>query len=373
MAAAEKALVIGGGIAGMSAAISLREVGVEVDLIDCDPEWKVYGAGITITGPTLRVMRRLGILDRVLEEGYTADGILVCDPQGRTLAQIETSGEGLEGLPGAGGILRPALHRILSERLMSFAPRVSLGRKVSAIGQGRVKRVIFDDGCVGDYDLIVGADGIFSATRSMIFPELSAPQYVGQVCWRLMTARHPAIERRTYYLGGPCKVGMNPVSPTEMYMFLLEPMQVFERCPEGREHLHLADLMEPFGGVVADLRGELHSGSHIVARPLETVFVERPWYRDGCILVGDAAHATTPQLASGAGMAMEDGVILGECVGAAADLGTAFARFMDRRFERCSLVVQKSLALGRLEKSISSPIEQVRVVEEALTQLNRPY
>lgn len=373
MATAKRALVIGGGIAGMSAAIGLIEAGMEVHLIDRDPDWKVYGAGITITGPTLRVMERLGILEHVLDEGYAADGILACDAQGRVVAEIETDGGGREGLPGAGGIMRPVLHRILSDRLLALEPKVSLGRSVVDIGSGPVMGVTFDDGATGEYDLIVGADGIFSATRSMLFPHAAAPRYVGQVCWRLMTDRHPEIVRRTYFLGGPCKVGLNPVSPTEMYMFLLEPMPVFERCAEGSEHVRLAELMEPFGGVVADLRRELHSGSNIVARPLEVVFLDKPWYRDRCVLIGDAAHATTPQLASGAGMAMEDGVVLGECMGAASDVDDALSRFMQRRYERCALVVEKSLKLGQLEKAVTAPIEQVRVVEQALAELNRSY
>ena len=93
------------------------------------------------------------------------------------------------------------------------------------------------------YDLGLGADGIFSQTRDIAFPGLPAPHYVGQICWRLMSKRHPRIERRTYFLGGPMKVGMNPVSPDSMYMFLLEPVTQFTRLPDDLLHLHLGDLM----------------------------------------------------------------------------------------------------------------------------------
>lgn len=368
-----RVLVIGGGIAGMSAAIALREAGTAVHLIDRDPDWKVYGAGITITGPTLRVMRRLGILERVLAEGFVADGLLACDAAGKTIAQIETSSTALDGLPGAGGIMRPTLHRILSECLLALEPDISLGRTVVQIAPGQPKRVTFDDGSTGEYDVVIGADGIFSSTRATLFPDTPAPRYVGQVCWRLMTTRHPAIERRTYFLGGPCKVGMNPVSPDGMYMFLLEPMQEFQRCPDGMEHNRLAELMAPFGGPIADLRRSLDPGSNIVARPLETIFLDSPWHRDGCILIGDAAHATTPQLASGAGMAMEDGVVLAECLAEAPDIPQAFDAFMARRHPRCALVVDSSLKLGRMERDVTAPIDQIRVVEAALAELNRPY
>ncbi|EAQ13609.1 2-polyprenyl-6-methoxyphenol hydroxylase-like FAD-dependent oxidoreductase [Maritimibacter alkaliphilus HTCC2654] len=373
VAAFETALIIGGGIAGMSAALSLHEAGVNVRLIDRDAKWGVSGAGITITGPTLRVMKRLGILDDVLKAGWTSDDIRACDAEGNVLADIEGRTSGGEGIPGAGGIMRPTLHRLLAQRIRDEGIEASLGLTVTSMSEGSPKVVSFSDGTEASYDLVVAADGIFSETRKTLFPEVEGPKYVGQVCWRLMAPRHPGIDRRTYFLGGPMKIGMNPVSPDEMYMFLLEPVETVEWIPEDELSTRLAKLMESYGGIVADVREGLTADSNIVARPLETVVCPAPWYRDGVVLIGDAAHATTPQLASGAGMAMEDGVVLGECAGAAATLDDALDAFMKRRFDRCAFVVDKSLTLGRLEKAGSSPIDQIKVVEEALAELNQPY
>jgi 2-polyprenyl-6-methoxyphenol hydroxylase-like FAD-dependent oxidoreductase len=369
-----RALVVGGGIAGMAAAIGLRQAGVDVDLIDIDPNWKVYGAGITITGPTLRVMKQIGILDDVVREGFTADGLLACDPEGRRIAEIGTEVTHTDPIPGAGGILRPTLHRILAARTKAAGPRIALGRAVKAIAAEPPHEVTFDDGETASYDLVIGADGIFSSVRAMAFPHEPPPRYVGQICWRLMTGRLPEIERRTYFLGGPSKVGLNPVSPDEMYMFLLEPVSEVRRHAPAEQVERLRELLSPFGGPLARVREELGPQSRIVTRPLETVFVSEPWFQDGILLVGDAAHATTPQLASGAGMAMEDGVVLGEAIAAAnGDLPAALGNFMSRRFARCAFVVEKSLALGRMEREGAGALEQVRAVEEALLELNRPY
>jgi 2-polyprenyl-6-methoxyphenol hydroxylase-like FAD-dependent oxidoreductase len=98
----DSALIIGGGIAGMSAAIALAEAGIKVRLIDRDAQWGVYGAGITITGPTLRVMKRLGILDAVLQAGWTSDDIRACDATGKVLAEIAGSRSFGDDIPGAG-------------------------------------------------------------------------------------------------------------------------------------------------------------------------------------------------------------------------------------------------------------------------------
>lgn len=369
MAAIGTALVAGGGIAGMSAAISLARAGVAVTLIDKDPHWRVYGAGITITGPTLRVMERLGVLDGVLADGWTADGILACDAAGNVVSEIDTA-HAANGIPGAGGIMRPVLHKLLQAQVRKAGVTVVLG---TAVVRTCETEVILDDGARGAFDLVVGADGIFSDMRAMAFPEVGAPRYVGQLCWRLMCERHPQIDRRTYFLGGPVKLGMNPVAPDRMYMFLLEPSAEMEIIPDAVLPGRLSGLMDGFGGIVADVRQAVNAESAIVVRPLETIFVPEVWHRGNVLLIGDAAHATTPQLASGAGMAMEDGVVLGEVIGDSATLAEALDAFMARRLSRCALVVEKSLELGRLERAGTAPVEQIRVVEEALAALNGPY
>ena len=111
----------------MSAGIALRQAGFSVDLCERDPQWKVHGAGITITGPTLRAMQRLGILDAVREQGYVGDGIDVCDADGAPMFSIDTRDVALGDIPSAGGILRPTLHSILSDRLLALQPGLMLG------------------------------------------------------------------------------------------------------------------------------------------------------------------------------------------------------------------------------------------------------
>ncbi|WP_203072093.1 FAD-dependent monooxygenase [Falsiroseomonas ponticola] len=375
MADRGRALVIGGGIAGMSAAIALRGIGWAVDLCERDPGWRVYGAGITITGPTLRAMRALGILGEVLREGHAADGIDVRRADGSALMAIETRDDALDGMPSAGGILRPVLHGILSRRLLALSPRVMLGRTAAIAAQDAEGATVrFDDATTGRYGLVVAADGIYSATRQALFPDAPAPRYAGQLCWRLMLPRHPTVDRRTYFLGGPVKVGLNPVAPDRMYMFLLEPQPTPLWRPEEAQHAVLRDLLRGYGGVLGEIREGLGAGADIICRPLETVFLGRDWMRGRVVLIGDAAHATTPQLASGAGMGIEDGLVLAEELAAAGhDVPAALPRFVERRHPRCRLVVDGSLEISRLEREGAPPAAQTAVVQETLRQLNQAY
>jgi 2-polyprenyl-6-methoxyphenol hydroxylase-like FAD-dependent oxidoreductase len=374
MAKARSALVIGGGIAGMSAVIALREVGFAVDLCERDPQWKVYGAGITITGPTLRAMRRLGVLDSVMRQGYVADGIDICSAAGALMFSIDTRAGALGGVPSAGGILRPVLHQILSDRLLGLQPGLMLGVTADAIEMDEDGATVqFSNAHSAHYDLIVAADGIYSSTRQQFFQHVPPPRYEGQMCWRLMMPRHPAIVRRTYFLGGPAKVGLNPVAPDQMYMFYLEAQAAPILRTEEDHHETLAGLLDGYGGVLREIRDGLRSSSRIVCRPLETVFAGNNWICDRVVLIGDAAHATTPQLASGAGMGIEDALVLAEELALADQIPLALSRFMQRRHARCRLVVESSLEISRLERERSPPQAQTEVVEKALAALNAEF
>lgn len=218
-----KALIVGGGSAGMATALTLRKRGVAVELIDKDPNWGVAGAGITITGPSLRALRDIGVLEDVTRDAYVGEGICVRDVQGNFLYDLETPMPAGCGVAGSGGITRPTLHKILSRRIQDAGAQVRLGVTVDAFHEEAAGvRVSFSDGSSGVYDLVVGADGLFSKVRSLIIPDAPPVEYTGQMSWRVTVPRPKEVERRTYFLGGPLKVGFTPVSDSEMYMFALE-------------------------------------------------------------------------------------------------------------------------------------------------------
>lgn len=373
MSAARSALVVGGGVAGMSAALMLSRAGVAVRLIDIATEWKMVGAGLTISASTLRAMQMAGLLDDMRRLGHTHAGIRVCDVAGRPQRFVASPPLPDAEVPGAGGILRPTLHAIMSARLAEAGVPVRLGVSVASFDDdGDGVAATLSDGSVERADMVVGADGLFSGMRRLLFPEAAAPAFTGQACWRVVLPRPPRIDTRHFFLGGPVKVGLTPVSPEEMYLFLLEHVPDNPWRPEESQYRVLAGLLEGFGGILAEIRRDLNPASRIVYRPLESHMLRHDWWRGRVILIGDAAHATTPQLASGAGMALEDGIVLAQEVARAERLDQAFAGFMRRRFERCRLVVENSLEIGRLEVAKAPATEQTAVVERSLAALAAP-
>ncbi|UVE19186.1 FAD-dependent oxidoreductase [Pseudomonas sp. LS44] len=372
--AVQKALIVGAGTAGMSAAITLRRIGVEVDMIDINPNWGALGAGLTITGPTLRALHQLGVYQDMVDEAYVGEGIQVCNTEGEPLRKLATPMPSDSPTQSSGGIMRPTLHHILARHAQAGGAPIRLGLSVDALAQdAEGVDVTFSDGSQGRYDIVLGSDGVFSKVRGLIFPGAPKAEYTGQSCWRLFLERPASVERRTYFLGGPHKVGFTPVSATHMYMFLLERTpQVFIQ-PE-QFHVELAKRMESYGGILAEIRQSL-SEKDIAAinfRPLEAFILPAPWYQGRVLLIGDSAHPTTPQLASGAGMGIEDALVLAEELQRADSVEQAFAQFMERREARCRLVTESSMELGRLEQA-RAPVEaQTAVVERALLKLSEP-
>lgn len=368
----DKTLIVGGGIGGMSAAIALSRLGIEVDLIDLDPNWRVYGAGITITGPTLRAFSQLGILDDIVAEAYTGEGIQICNSAGEKLQRLPTL-LSEPGVPGSGGIMRPVLHRILAERVRAQGVNVCLGVSVSALAEDADGvDVHFSDGRQGRYAMVVGADGLFSTIRRFIRPDCPQPAYTGQNIWRVVVPRPPEIDCRHFFLGGPWKVGLNPVSSSEMYMFLLEVGPRRDTLPDRTLIETLRELLAPYGGILVNVRAQIDAGVPIVLRPLEAFILERPWHSARTLLIGDAAHPTTPQLASGAGMAVEDALVLEQELARRSSVAEVFDAYMARRFPRCQLVVQNSLAIGRLEQRRAPIQSQTQLVEDSLRALAAP-
>ena len=374
MAAVGRVLVVGGGIAGMCCAIQLRQAGIGVDLLEIDPHWGIYGAGITLTGPTLRALQTVGVLSEVIRQGATWNLAKVHSQAGEFLTAIDQSPLAPD-LPATGGVMRPVLHKILSARTLESGTAVQLGKTVTGLTEhAEYVEVTLSDGQIARYDLVVGADGIFSKLRERLFPQAPRPRATGQVIYRMVAERPAGFDCTHFFMGTHAKVGFNPVSATHMYMFLLHAAAANPRIEPQRQPQTLYAAMEGFGGFVPQIRATvLTTNAHTINyRQLEVILVPAPWYRGHVVLIGDAAHATTPHLASGAGMAIEDGIVLVEEILASPRLNEALERFMARRFERCRLVIDNSVALGRIELDHGPPAEHAKLMGETLLALREP-
>lgn len=370
----EKVLIVGGGFSGMAAAIELCKLGLRVDLVEIDSGWRSYGAGISITGPTLRVFRTLGILDRFLEEGFAGDGAEVYSSIGELLATVPTPRVAGPEVPGNGAIMRPVLARILAEATRASGTTVRLGCSFTSITEdANGVHVGFTDGTSDTYDLVVGADGLYSKVRKTLFPHAPAPRYTGQAVWRAVVPCPPDVRCTRMWMSPRVKAGVNPVSKDQMYMFVTEDRPRNDPIDPAHFLEMFKFLLTAFSAPqVVAIREQVNEQSQIVYRPLEALLLPLPWHRGRVQLIGDAVHATTPHLASGACMGLEDAVVLAEELRAPGSIIDALGRFERRRWNRCRMVVENSCRLGEIEISNGDRQEHTRIMLESQMALAQP-
>ncbi len=210
--------------------------------------------------------------------------------------------------------------------------------------------VTFNDGRKEKYDIVIGADGVRSKVREMLFGEIPL-QYVGLSVWRYPFKRPKDLDTGYMYFGKKSKVGLIPMTEDTIYMFVVtaegddNPFIAEETfLPKLREYL--SEYPIP---MVQECIGQLTDPKLVNYRPMEVVKLSAPWYKGRVMIIGDAAHATIPQLGSGAALAIEDAVVLVEELQKENNVEKAYQNFMNRRLERCLMVVEASETLGKWE------------------------
>ena len=361
-------LIIGGGIGGLTSAIALRRAGFDVTVVERDPDWSVYGVGIIQQGNVVRAMTQLGLIDDYIEAGFGFDHVEIFLPHGQSVAKIPTP-RLVAGYPSNVGIGRRALHKVLGDRAIGAGAVVRLGIVADGLDDDADGvSVEFSDGSAGRYDLVIGADGLYSQTRATIFPKAPEPEFTGQAVWRHNFARTRDVTGLQAY-DGKTGIGLVPLSDAVMYMYITTPEPGNPRY--AREDLaaamraKLADVPAP---AIRALAGQIVDDDAVVYKPLEWLLLDGDWHKGRVVLIGDAAHATTPHLGQGAGMAIEDSIVLAEELVAADTPQAAFAAFRARRFERCRYIVEESKAIcfGQIGKG---PVIENAVATRAMFEM----
>jgi 2-polyprenyl-6-methoxyphenol hydroxylase-like FAD-dependent oxidoreductase len=364
-------LAIGGGIGGLTTAIAMRQRGFTVTVIEKDPQWSVYGVGIIQQGNVLRAAKALGILDQYVQAGVGFDAVEVYAPNGMKVARVP-SHRLLEGYPANLGIGRPALHGVLGNAARAAGATVRLGLTVTALRElADAVEVVFSDGSSERFDLVIGADGVHSQTRAMLFPDAPAPAFTGQAVWRYNLPRLPGLDALHAY-NGPIGVGLVPMSDELMYMYVTTPEPGNPRYPRAGLAAAMRSKVAGCAPAIRALAEQITDDAAVVYRPLEVLLLERPWYRGRMLLLGDAAHATTPHLGQGAGMAFEDGLVLAEELARHDALPAALAAWFERRYERCAYIVRASLAICKGQLGEGPPVDNAKATADMFAFTAQP-
>jgi 2-polyprenyl-6-methoxyphenol hydroxylase-like FAD-dependent oxidoreductase len=344
-------LVIGGGASGNAVTILLRRAGTTVDLIEAQPDWNVLGSGITLQGNALRVLRELGVWDKVQETGYAFDSVGLAAPDGTVFHVQQGIRTGGEDLPATAGMQRAQLQEILCEAVRASSASVRLGITAKELIQDETGVTVrFSDGTEGRYDLVIAADGVNSATRAMIGIS-DKPESTGMAIWRVATHRPEGVERSDLIYGGPCYIaGYCPTGQNTMYAYLVEATRDRTAIDPASYAEEMRRLAAGYGGVWPEIAASITDPAKVNYTWFHRLLVEGAWHCGRVVLIGDAAHACPPTVAQGAAMSLEDASVLAEMLSDQQDwssLDALLTAFYERRIDRVRAVVEASVQLGQ--------------------------
>ena len=335
-------LIVGGGIAGLSLAAALRRRGFNPEVIERNPHWDPVGCGIAVQPNAMRAMREIGLDAAVACAGATVHRWQFLDQQGEMLCEIELEPLWCDVGPFI-GIERTKLHAAL----LSGAGPCRLGTSITALsGDDGCVSVKFGDGSTGAYDLVIGADGIHSTVRLLAL-DATPPVYGGQMVWRSVAPLRAApADSVQFWLGDGCFFGLCPVGEGHTYGFGNFTGARIHDAVEGRLG-RLRRLFDGFGEPIRNHLGSLERDDQIHCGPIEWLDAER-WHNGRFVLIGDAAHAGSPMMGQGGGMAMEDAVVLAQTLQSGDEVQRALKKFAARRRPRVAWVREQSRALGNM-------------------------
>lgn len=337
-------LIVGGGIAGLAAAWSATAAGIAVTLLEQAPQFRPVGAGITLSANALAALDRLGVGDAVRAAGRPITTATMTDAAGRSISWLEFSGEPLTAID------RSALHACL---LAGLDVELRLATTVTAVRQ-RADAVEVDlaDGSTHEAQMVIGADGLRSAVRATLLGS-AAPRvrYAGYTCWRMVTADRQGLDVAVEQWGRGRRIGLVPLPDQRCYAFLTANAGAGAAEPGSAAGLRAR--FSDFGGPAGRLLATLDDDTHLLRHDIEEL--DGVAFGAGRVaLIGDAAHAMTPNLGQGAGQGLEDALVLGRAL-ATHPVDEAVAAYATQRRERVRRLQRRSRSMGRMGQ-LANPV-----------------
>ncbi|HEX2456729.1 MAG TPA: FAD-dependent monooxygenase [Vicinamibacterales bacterium] len=338
--------IAGAGIGGLTLAIALRRRGVPVTVLERASELKPAGAGIALGPNAIVALERLGLRSAIVGAGASIGRSAILDSDGRVLgAELDVAA--LEREVGAPvvALQRTRLHDVLVDAAGPGVVRLGF-TVLEYENLGDRVRVISTEGDRVEADLLVGADGLNSSVRAQLVSD-GAPKYSGYTSWRGVTPAGAVAppQRMTESWGRGERFGIVNIGSGEIYWFAVANAKAGGTDADVRE-----ELLARFGGWHEPVAAIVRATP--AARILRTDISDRDpidcWHRGPVVLLGDAAHPMTPNLGQGAGQAIEDAVVLDQCLSAGPTIDAAVRRYEVRRVSRANRLVLASRRVGAI-------------------------
>jgi 2-polyprenyl-6-methoxyphenol hydroxylase-like FAD-dependent oxidoreductase len=338
-----RCIIVGAGIGGLAAGIALRRAGVEVDVFERADSMGAVGAGISLWANAITGLDRLGVGAAIRDRSvaYTAAGLRTWD--GKHLSALSPEMLRARFEPAIVVMHRADLQAIL---LAAFgSPGVRTGMQLTGVRQEPERAVAsFSDGTSAEADCLVGADGLHSVVRAHLHGK-SEPRYAGCTAWRAVVPSAGGPPQASESWGRGRVFGQVPMAGGHVYWYATH-----NEPAGGRNISEKAELLRSFGSWHAPI-GALIEAADETKILRNDIYDRRPlatWGRDRITLVGDAAHPMTPYMGQGGCQAIEDAVVLGQCLQQRGDIRASLRAYEARRIRRANTFVHRSHVAGRI-------------------------
>jgi 2-polyprenyl-6-methoxyphenol hydroxylase-like FAD-dependent oxidoreductase len=349
-----KALIAGGGIAGPVTAMALQRAGIEAVVYEAHvPGTGDAGSYLTVATNGLDALRAIDADKRVLDAGFPTPTNVLVSATGRRLGVVSNGGRLADGTV-AHTIKRARLYQALHDDAAARGVRTEYGRRLvgAEVANGGGVTAVFEDGTRATGDLLVGADGVHSATRRLLDPAAPTGRYVGLVNFGGYTpdsargteagAWHMIFGRRAFF-----GYVVDPDGGTVWFANVPRPaVTAAERAATSAEQWQRR-LVELFAGDHGPASGLIAAGTLELAGDSTYDLPSVPtWHNGPMVIVGDAAHAPSPTAGQGASMAAEDAVVLAQCLRDLPDIPRALAAYERLRRSRTERIVAQGARTG---------------------------
>jgi 2-polyprenyl-6-methoxyphenol hydroxylase-like FAD-dependent oxidoreductase len=339
--------ILGGGIGGLTLAIALQKKDIKVTVYEGASQWRLLGAGVGLAGNAVKAFREIGIEQKVLHEGKVIRKAVIRNPGGKLLMSIDSEDVSRRfGVVNNFAMHRADLHNVLIDQL--HPGTVMLNKAcVDFIQNGKGVEMSFADGSIAHADYMIAADGIHSVVRKKLLKNVQT-RYAGYTCWRGVTDDLPSdfnSDETCETWGQGSRFGIVPLTKNRVYWFACvnsSPNDTMMRS------LSPTDLLAFFGDFHAPIPDLIKRTDKVIWNDIIDIEPVSKFAFDKIVLMGDAAHATTPNMGQGACMAIEDAVVLSNLIKQSTTAEEAFALFERKRIRRTTKIVNDSWQLGKM-------------------------
>jgi 2-polyprenyl-6-methoxyphenol hydroxylase-like FAD-dependent oxidoreductase len=338
--------IIGGGIAGLTTAISLNKIGIKTAIFEAAPEIKPVGAGLGLAANAIKAFEHIGIADEIVKAGKLLDAFTVYDQAGKPITRTDSKAVGAKYGLGNFTIHRADLHEILLSKIDPFS--IVTNQKAVDIEQKEHSVILkFQSGMTCETDYLIVADGIHSPIRQKLLPNIK-PRYAGYTCWRgVMDNTELKLTEASETWGANGRLGILPLANNKIYWFACVNAPQNDPTMKGYKIADVQQIFKDFHAPIPEVLAHTKQ-EQVVWNDIIDLEPIHQYAFNNIVLIGDAAHATTPNLGQGACQAIEDAVILADEIKANDSFELAFKKFEQRRLKRTHYVVNTSRAVGRV-------------------------